>query len=186
MMKEFGNKEEVLILECIRKGDAKAFERLFKLYYPELCSYLRTMIKERELIEEIVQGLFVYLWENRSTWYSKGSIKSYLYKSVRNRAINHFKRNSIRDKYSEEIKLIYFSEINSVDKLYDAEELKQIISNLVALLPDKCREIFMLVKFHALTYRETAEILDLSIKTVETQMGRALKKLKESLLIYYN
>ena len=80
MMKEFGNKEEVLILECIRKGDAKAFERLFKLYYPELCSYLRTMIKERELIEEIVQGLFVYLWENRSTWYSKGSIKSYLYK----------------------------------------------------------------------------------------------------------
>ena len=92
----------------------------------------------------------------------------------------------IRDKYSEEIKLIYFSEINSVDKLYDAEELKQIISNLVALLPDKCREIFMLVKFHALTYKETAEILDLSIKTVETQMGRALKKLKESLLIYFN
>ena len=178
--------EEEIILDLIRKGDPKAFEQLFRLYYSELCSYLRTLIRERGVIEEIVQGLFVHIWENRTNFSPQGSVKSYLYKSVRNRAINHYKHSAVKLNSIEELKLIYSSQINDVEKQYDSQEINQLITNSVTMLPEKCREIFTLIKFNGLTYRETAEMLNISIKTVETQMGRALKKLKESLLIYFN
>jgi RNA polymerase sigma-70 factor, ECF subfamily len=159
---------------------------LFRFYYSGLCSYLRTIIREREVIEEIVQGLFVYIWENRKTFSPKGNIKSYLFKAVRNRAINHIRNTNSRLNLTDEIKILYSADSNDIEEQYDSIELNRLISNSVTLLPEKCREIFTLIKFNGLSYKETAEILNLSVKTIETQMGRALKKLKESLLIYFN
>lgn len=178
--------EEIRLLDLIRNGDPKAFEQLFKFYYSKLCSYLRTILKERDVIEEIVQELFVYIWENRKNFSTKGNLKSYLFKAVRNKAINHFKHSAVKQNSEEELKLIYFSQGDNVEKQYDYKEINQFITISVSLLPEKCREIFTLIKFNGLTYKETAEILNLSVKTIETQMGRALKKLKESLLIYFN
>lgn len=178
--------DEEKLLELVRNGNPKAFEQLFKIYYSNLCSYLRTIIKEREIIEEIVQELFVHIWENRKDFSPKGNLKSYLFKAVRNRAINHYRHNSVKLNTMEEIKLIYSSDANNIETQFDTKEINQLITNSVTLLPEKCREIFTLVKFNGLNYRQTAVILNLSVKTIETQMGRALKKLKESLLIYFN
>ena len=178
--------EEIKLLDLIRNGNPKAFERLFKLYYATLCSYLRTIIQEREIIEEIVQDVFVNIWENRNNLSPKGNLKSYLFKAVRNRAINHYKHITVKLNSAEELRLIYFSESSDVEKQFDSQEINKLISRSVALLPEKCREIFTLIKFNGLSYQETADILNLSVKTIETQMGRALKRLKESLLIYFN
>lgn len=177
--------EEDKLLDLVRNGDPNAFEQLFKLHYSNLCSYLRIIIKEREVIEDIVQELFVYIWENRNNFSPKGNIKSYLFKAVRNKAINYYKHETVKLNSTEELKLIYFSETNNVEKQYDAKEINQLITKSVTLLPEKCREIFTLIKFNGFTYQETAEILNLSIKTIENQMGRALIKLRELLLIHF-
>ena len=178
--------EEKKFLDLVRSGDPKAFEQLFRSYYSDLCSYLRTIVNELEVIEEIVQDLFVYIWENRKIFSPRGNLKSYLFKAVRNKAINYYKHETVKRHSIEELKLIYFSGIGDVEKQFDANEINQLITKSVTLLPEKCREIFTLVKFNGLTYQETAEVLNLSVKTIENQMGRALKKLRESLLIYFN
>ena len=171
-----------LLRILINDGHENAFEFIFKEYYESLCNYLTHFIKREDVIEQLVQDVFINIWENRKNFSPKGNIKSYLFRAVKNQTINYLKHETVKQKSNEELKLLYYSTEENIEKQFEKEELLKLIEEGINLLPEKCREIFLLVKFSGLTYKETAVILNISHKTVENQMGKALKSLREFLL----
>lgn len=176
------NYNEYLIIKCLRESDEAAFEFLFKEHYEPLCLYLGYFIKQHDVVEQIVQEVFVNIWENRKTFSPKGNIKSYLYRAVKNRALNYTKHEMVKTKSQADLKEIYYSDETNIERQFERNELLKLIEEGVEQLPEKCREVFVLVKFNGTSYNEAAEILNISPKTVENQMGKALKKLRDFLL----
>jgi RNA polymerase sigma-70 factor (ECF subfamily) len=131
-----------------------------------------------DLSRSLVQELFVDLWLKREKLAIREPVKFYLYKAVRNRAIDHLRKSNRNVKLSE----ISDSKLSSPfeDKLEEAE-LNARINQSINELPEKCREIFLLCRFEGLKYSQIAEKLNISVKTVEMQMGIALKKMKDKL-----
>jgi RNA polymerase sigma-70 factor, ECF subfamily len=172
--------EEHILFKKIRAGDEKAFEALFRHYYPHLCLYATRILKNPSVAEEIVQELFVRLWEKRKETEIETSVKNYLFRAAKNNCLNHIKHNQIKNEYSQKV----LAESNPEDTSEDIEtqsELFQKIEESIAALPEKRQEIFRLSRQEGLKYREIAEKMNISIKTVETQMGLAIKTLREKL-----
>lgn len=138
-------------------------------------------MKRKDLAEDVVQEVFVQIWHKRAKINLNSSIKNYLFQSTRNKAIELLRRNKLESDYVAH-------ELNSKEESYELEEeannymLKEQLKRSIRQLPPKCQEIFVMSKMNGLTYTEIAEELDLSVKTVENQMGRALKLLREMLL----
>lgn len=168
-----------ILFEQIKRGDEKAFETLFRAYYPFLCMYATQLLKDPSAAEEIVQELFVRLWEKRKDINIETSVKNYLFRAVKNHCLNHVRHSKIKDEY--------FRIIQSEQNIFSEEdfesqtELMQKIDESIASLPEKRREIFRLSRQEGLKYKEIAAKLNVSIKTVETQMGFAIKSLREML-----
>ena len=161
--------------------DKAAFEELFRSYFTPLCSFAQKYVNDADEAKDIVHNVFINLWNKRNEITLETSLKSYLFQGVHNRSLNF-----IRDHK----KLVQFdtpqneSELGKYLKSHDhleSSEAEQRINRALDDLPDKCREIFLMNRFDGLKYREIAEKLDISIKTVETQMSRALKTLRERL-----
>jgi len=142
-----------------------------------------TLLKEREEAEEIVQEVFVKIWERRHSIDVKSSLRNYLYSAVRNACFNHLKHQSVERNYANE-KKNEPDEHNMVEENLIGSELGILIHQVIEQLPEKRREIFELSRFEGLKYNEIAERLNISIKTVEAQMGQALKYLKSHLRDY--
>lgn len=166
----------------IKKGDKTAFNKLFLRYYDRLCQFVGYYIRDTDVAENIVQELFFKIWINRTTWNFTPNIVSYLYKAARNYSLNHLKNNKIKDKfldvYSESFNLSETPEKEFIDR-----EFNNKVHEAIKELPEQCRIIFKMKKFDGLTYSEIADIKNISIKTVETQMGRALKYLRKKLAV---
>ena len=155
------------------------YEKLFKQYYRSLCAFARNTIKDSDTAEDIVHEVFIKLWEKRETIDPNLSIKSYLFTSVHNRCLNYIRDNKkfvARDEYFENSNLI-----SEESEEVHQSELEAKVFNAMEKLPEKCREVFQLCKLEQLKYAEVAEKLGISIKTVENQMGKALKMLREEL-----
>lgn len=163
----------------MKEGDQKAFEALFRSYYPGLCQYATRLLNDAQMAEETVQELFVRLWEKRSRNVIETSVKNYLFRSVKNQCLNYIKHNQIKLAYAQ--KVLAEAETSSSEDHEAEAELIRKIEESIASLPDKRREIFRLNRQEGLKYREIAEKLNISVKTVETQMGLALKSLREKL-----
>lgn len=170
------------ILQQIQAGKRGIFEQLFRSYYKALCLFAASILRSPEDGEEIVQDLFFQLWEKREQLQINTSLKSYLYRSVRNRCLNFIKHEKVKEKYRQEA-VQQFSE-NVREKADDGTELAEKIQQAIATLPPRCREIFELSRFEGLKYREIADVLEISPKTVEVQMGKALKELRKHLKAY--
>lgn len=134
-------------------------------------------------VEELVQGLFVYIWEKREQLTINTSMKSYLYMAIRNRCFNYIKHEKVKQNY---VQAQQAQEMPLVDgeAQWNYEELETRVKEVIEGLPARCREIYLLSREEGLRYREIAERLGISIKTVETQMGRALKVLRRELKDY--
>jgi RNA polymerase sigma-70 factor (ECF subfamily) len=167
-------------IEKIRAGDEAAFEALFRALAPGLCALVTRYVHSRSVAEEIIQDLFFDLWSRRAQLVIEQAITSYLFTAARNRALNHVKRerrvvpwSAVPTSWPEEADASCPTEA----ELLDALELQDAIEHL----PARCRLIFMLNRHQEMTYGEIAKSLGLSIKTVETQMGRALRALRDRL-----
>lgn len=172
--------EENILFEKTRVGDEKAFEALFRHYYPHLCLYANQVLKNASAAEEIVQKLFVRLWEKREETQIDTSVKNYLFRAVKNHCLNYIKHNQIKNQYSQ--KILAESRVEDAGEDIETQtELFQKIEESIAELPEKRQEIFRLSRQEGLKYREIADKLNISIKTVETQMGLAIKTLREKL-----
>lgn len=171
------------LFQQIKKGDKKSFEKLFKTYYAPLCLFARQYIKDPDDSEEAVQSFFLKLWDDRKKIAITTSVKSYLFGSVKNRCLNYIKHQKIKQAHQSEVIKSAKIDSNSSSFLLEVDLMKKIEASINSL-PPKRREIFILSKEHGLKYREIAEKLGISIKTVETQMGHALKDLREQLKDY--
>jgi RNA polymerase sigma-70 factor (ECF subfamily) len=161
-----------------------AVEELFRTYYQPLCNYAFFFLKDIDESEEIVQGIFYNMWEKRASTEINTSVKSYLYTSVRNNCLNRIKHLKIRNKHRESV--IISSERSSDNAMHRiiSKELEVQIKSAIDGLPEQCGLIFKLSRHGDLKYAEIADHLDISVKTVENQMGKALKILREKLKSY--
>lgn len=164
--------------------DLKYFESVFREYYQMLCSYAYRFVNDTDTAEEIVQELFYKLWEKRTELQVNTSIKSYLFSAVHNRCLKFIEHRNVEAKYRSYF-LLHGSEIdNEQQNISNVRELQGIIERTLDSLPERCSRIFRLNRFEGLKYNEIAVKLSISVKTVEANMGKALKLLRRNLRNY--
>jgi RNA polymerase sigma-70 factor (family 1) len=168
-------------VERIRAGDPAAFEALFHAYHVPLCAFAYRYVGARDLAEEIVQELFLFVWERRETWDVRTSVKNYLFTAVRNAALSYLRHERVIRRREAETVELFARPSASADSETRAGELVAAVHRAVGRLPERCRLIFTLHREQGLTYAEIAQVLEISPKTVEVQMGRALKSLRKAL-----
>ena len=178
------NEEQVLIesewVKSIKIGDHKAFELLFNFYCQRLISFAQRYVIDIQIAENIVQEVFVSVWSQRNKLNPSKMIKSYLFTAVKNQALNELRHRDVQTKSQGRLVDLSTKDTDPEQEL-TTDEINNAIHRAIDELPEKCREIFMMNRFDELKYAEIADVLNISIKTVETQMGRALKKLRERL-----
>ena len=175
--------EENRLFERINKSDQKAFEILFHNYYKILCLFASKLIHDDVAAEEIVQDFFVKLWEKREQITIETSVKNYFFRSVKNYSLNFIQHNKTKIAHAQNL----LSEVDnnfSDDNIYPEPDLFEKIEESINSLPEKRREIFRLSRQEGLKYQEIAQKLNISIKTVETQMSLAIKTLRDKLKNY--
>jgi RNA polymerase sigma-70 factor (ECF subfamily) len=171
---------DLILIYKIKEGDIKSFETLFKSYYPPLLYYSVKITGRTDISEEILQELFYNLWKNRETLSISRNIKSYLYNSIRNRSIDYCRRQKFEK--SSSTSLEYFnieSPGGNPEERAEAEEMEKIISGTLAKMPPRRRDIFIMHRLGEKKYDEIATLFSLSVKTVESEIGKALKMLRK-------
>lgn len=157
------------------------YEWIFRQYYQNLCNYANSWLKDMDAAEEVVQNTFVKLWEKRDAMTIDSSVKSYLYKAVYNASINEIRHRKVREEYMHMQK---DGQVTEQITKGSVRELEQRIEKALGTLPEQCRLIFRMSRFEELKYREIATVLNISVKTVENQMGKALRLMRENLADY--
>ncbi len=156
------------------------YKKVFDEFYNPLCNFAYKIVKREDLAEDIVQEVFVKIWQKKDKITLSSTIKNYLFQSTRNKAIEVLRKNKLESTYLDEK-----GKIEDVQDDMEEEAnnflLKEKLRRSIRQLPPKCQEIFVLSKMNGLTYIEIAEELNLSVKTVENQIGRGLKLLREML-----
>jgi len=178
-----GITEKDLIVR-LKDGDQTAFELLFHFYYPGLVIYSSQFTVDRYEAEEIVQNFFVRFWQKRQQISTADSLKNYFFSSVKNSSLNLLKHKKVEAKYLKELGDLSNQHLVYDPDLYVATELQEKIKNSIDRLPDKCREIFIMSRIRGLKNEEIALELNLSKRTVETQISKALKVLRIELKDY--
>jgi RNA polymerase sigma-70 factor (ECF subfamily) len=168
------------MLAAIRGGDPVAFERFFRDWYPRLAEYAAHLTASRDTAEDAVQEVFVALWRRRDALPEADKLAAYLHRAVRNRALNQLRSGQRADSLDDRNE----SRLGQPDTAHAAveeEELHVALERALATLGARTREAFLLSRRQGLTYNEIATTMDISVKTVETMMGRALRALRELL-----
>jgi RNA polymerase sigma-70 factor (ECF subfamily) len=174
--------DEKAIFNKIRHNDHAAFRSLFDTYYASLCHYASHFLNDDSLSEEVVQELFVKLWEKRETMDVETSVRHYLFRAVRNGCLNQIQHDKVKQLHGKKLKEALMSEDPAEEYMITPEMILRLEEGIESL-PEKRREIFRLSREEGLKYREIAEKLQISVKTVEAQMGAALKALRQKIKV---
>jgi RNA polymerase sigma-70 factor (ECF subfamily) len=174
--------ENEAIGTLLAQKDETAFEQVFKTHFKRLHAYAFTILRDEIEAEEMVQQVFFKLWERNENLSLTGSVSAYLYRAVHNESLNYLKHQKVRSKHQLHIAYSMKNEVEHPAKKVMAGELEKKIHIALNELPEQCRTIFQMSRFDELKYREIADKLGISVKTVENQMGKALKLLREKLV----
>lgn len=172
------------IIQKIKAGDQHAFESLFFDYYPRLTVFAKKYVMDSDTAREITQDVFVKLFESSERLNIQRSIKSYLYTSVKNACINYLNQKKLHAGHKEAIKVSANQSVSDFTDTMEQTELEHLIWKEVSTLPDQCRRIFNLSRKEGIQNKQIAEQLDISVRTVETQISKALRILRERLKPY--
>ncbi|MFY9150589.1 MAG: RNA polymerase sigma-70 factor [Prolixibacteraceae bacterium] len=178
-----GIEEKDLIIR-LKNGDQTAFELLFHFYYSGLVMYSTQFTTDRMEAEEIVQDFFVRFWQKHQQIISSDSLKGYLFSAIKNGSLNFLKHKKIEEKYIREMGELSKHHLAYNPDIYVASELQEKVKNAIDLLPEKCREIFILSRIRGMKNVEIATELNISKRTVETQISKALKVMRVELKDY--
>ena len=173
---------DCLLWRVLRDDDSQAFEKLFVVGYHPLRSFCEKLVENNEVAEELVSEVFLKIWINRNVIVISSSPKSYLYTAVRNISFDYLRKEKKYSFTNIENELAIPCDHFDPQKRSEYAELQESIDNAVARLPKQCRLVFQLSRDQGLRYVEIADRLHLSVKTIETQMSRALKSLRKSIV----
>jgi len=168
------------LLARLRAGETSAFDAIFRANYALLVRVAEAMLRERGMAEEIAQDVMLELWRRREALELTDSLRGYLLQATRNRSLNAIRHRAI-ERRSEPQLVDGVARSPSTDASAREKELESAIQAAIGSLPDRCRQIFELSRVDGLKYAEIATRLGISIKTVEVQMGKALRILRERL-----
>ena len=178
-------KHDIILFNRISNDDRLALNTLFSNYYKKLCTFASTYLHNEEEAEEIVADVFYHLWKNRHSLQIEKNVKSYLYVAVKHAALAALKKRRPEFDDMEEVMLLTnLPDTASSENGLDYLELQQYVERAIDRLPMRCRQIFIMNRFDGLRYKEIGEILDISEKTVENQIVKALSIIRASLHKY--
>ncbi|MBX2841100.1 MAG: RNA polymerase sigma-70 factor [Flammeovirgaceae bacterium] len=179
MMKLKNNLTDLNLIEAIKNGNERGLELLFERYYQSLCEFSEIIVIQSDFAEEVVSDLFLELWMKRNSLQIEKGVKSYLFVAVKNKSLNYLKRH----------KKVTFSELeegkhkflvgNEAESVLQGKELNLAINKLLNEMPAQRRLIFRMNRIEGFKYKEIAEILSISVHTVQNQMVKANKFLTE-------
>lgn len=175
----FAPGSDIDYLSRIRLGDASAFESLFHAYYPALCDFVWSYVRSRDVAEELVQSVFLWIWEHRATWEPTGGVRAYLFAGCRNQALGVLKHERVvsriaRRAIQEGIPLGIAEARLAPDEELQAAQLRDAFREAIDLLPERRRLTVILRWQQQMSHAEIARVMGISVKTVEVQLGRAL------------
>ena len=172
-------------IKPLSAGSEQEFEQLFKEHFKSLYAYAFTILKNEAIAEETVQNFFYKIWEKKVPDNIQISLKAYLYKAVYHESLNYLKHQKIKARYQMHVMHQSKNHIDhAASRRILAKELEERLRDAMNALPQQCRTIFQLSRFDGLKYQEIADQLGISVKTVENQMGKALKQLRVKLIDY--
>jgi RNA polymerase sigma-70 factor (ECF subfamily) len=170
-----------LLSEIALNNNRQAFKRLYLLYYSKLFGLAKSLVKFDEAAEEITDDVFLNLWMQRTRLTGINNFTFYCYTAIKNKSLTHLSKTQFKKVSLDDINIeITDSSVTGEDKLI-CEDLTKIINCSLSKLPEQCKLVFKLIREDGLKYREVAELLDLSVKTVEYHMGNALKRLTQDI-----
>lgn len=170
--------DDILLLKLIQSGDEHAFKYLFDTYFASLCRFMNVYLDNTQESEELALDIFLYVWEHRQTIEVKISLKAYLFRAARNKCLN-----CLRDRKTT----LSLDDVNEPGQMVvdssslEVEELTHLIEEAVCSLPDRCQEVFRKSREESLSNQQIADEMQISVKTVEGQITKALKRIKEFL-----
>jgi RNA polymerase sigma-70 factor (ECF subfamily) len=176
---EFQDEQMALLLG---KRDEAAFEQVFKTHYKNLHAYAFTILKDEDEAEEMVQQVFFKLWERSEHLSFSGSIAAYLYRAVHNESLNFIKHQKVKAGHQLHVAYSMKNRSEQAQSKMIRKELENKFREALNELPEQCRTVFQLSRFEEMKYKEIADKLDISVKTVENHMGKALKLLRTKLV----
>ncbi len=165
----------------IRKGDKKEFESLFRSSYVSLVKYSRTLIKDQDTAEEIVQDLFVKIWQEKEKIKIESSLNGYLFRAVHNKCLHYIEHLKVVERHASKVGTGLADPSDDPSEILHYKDLQTKIASILERLPERCGKIFCMSRFEGLKYSEIAEKLSVSVKTVEANMGIALKEFRKEL-----
>lgn len=169
------------IIRRIREGDVREFESLFRSSYISLVRYAKTIIKDHDTAEEIVQDLFFRLWQDKEKINIVSSLNGYLFRAVYNRCLHLINHRKIVDKHVRETYAEQSARPDDPSDILHYRDLQNKIATILGRLPERCGRIFCMNRFEGLKYAEIADKLSVSVKTVEASMGKALREFRKEL-----
>ncbi|MEG0462628.1 MULTISPECIES: RNA polymerase sigma-70 factor [Bacteroides] len=170
--------DDILLLKLIQSGDEHAFKYLFDTYFASLCRFMNVYLNDRQESEELALDIFLYVWEHRQEMEVKISLKAYLFRAARNKCLN-----CLRDRKTS----LSLDEVNDHGQMIidssslEMEELTRLIEEAICSLPDRCQEVFRKSREENLSNQHIANEMQISVKTVEGQITKALKRIKDFL-----
>jgi RNA polymerase sigma-70 factor (ECF subfamily) len=173
--------EEQFLKTGLHEKNKVVFDFVFQYYYSGLCAFAESLVKDEKVVEDIVQDLFVKLWIKSDNIQITGSVKSYLFSSVKNRCFDYLKHQKVKLRSAKNLSLQGYSNNETPENWLVESELKEIIEKSLEKLPPRCVQIFKLSRFDGLKNQEIADQLNLSKRTVELQISNALKVLRTDL-----
>lgn len=173
------------IIQYINKGDQRGIKFIYDNYYNYLCHAVYKLLPESSTVEDVVQDVIMEIWKKRERLVINISLKAYLRRASINKTLNLIRSRRMVFENDENYKETFISS-EDIEENMEVEELKMRINESIDGLPDKCRTVFMLSRFEDMSYKQIAAELDISIKTVENQISKALKILRLAVLEYNN
>jgi RNA polymerase sigma-70 factor (ECF subfamily) len=174
---------EKILLDGLKEGDMKIFDYLFHYYYSGLVVFSFSYIEDMDAAEDLVQDFFFHLWLNHEKLDIHQSIKSYFFTAIRNKSHNFIKRRKIEHRIEKELTYLHSKEVDEKNLLVESE-LSERINEALDKLPEKCRKIFLMNRFEGMKPAEIAKQENISIRTVEGHIGKAVRMLRTELKPY--
>lgn len=165
----------------LRRGNQQVFEAIFHRYYEELGRYAMRFLADPEEARDLIQAVFIRIWEKRESLPSPLNLGGYLHTSVRNACLNRLEHDKVRLQYQGQQQHVASPLDHTPQDYLEAHETAEKIRSALGSLPERCRQAFLLTRQEGMSYREVADKMGISVKTVEVQVGKALKHLRSHL-----